>query len=222
MSAPRVGVFGGTFDPIHVGHLRCAEEAREQLHLDRVLFVPSADPPHRARPAAPAAARLAMVRRAVAGHRAFRAAALELERVGKSYTIDTVRALRARLPRGAHTTLLLGLDAFRELDTWKDYRALLALTDVAVWSRPPGRLSAPRALLPVAARPDFCYGSSRSELIHHTGTRIRFLTVTALDISASAIRQRVREGRSIRYLVPAAVEQYVTRSGLYRSSRATA
>jgi nicotinate-nucleotide adenylyltransferase len=217
----RVGVFGGTFDPIHLGHLRCAEEARELLTLDRVLFIPLADPPHKTRRITPASHRLAMVKLAIRDQPAFRASSIELARRGKSYTIDTLRTLHTRLP-GARTTLLVGLDAFREIDTWKDYRTLLGLTDIAVWTRPPGRVGTARTLLPVAARGDFCYGSSQSELVHHTGTRIRFLTVTALDISASAIRQRIRRGRSVRYLMPAAVERYLVREGLYRQSRVTA
>lgn len=216
----RIGVFGGTFDPVHLAHLRCAEEAREQLGLDQVLFVPAADPPHKTRQrVTPARHRLAMVRLAVAGHPAFRVSPIECERRGRSYTVDTLRALRARLP-GAALTLLIGLDAWREIGTWKDYRTLFSLADVGVWTRPPGRLVRPRALLPVAARGDFCYGSSQLELRHHTGTRIRFLTVTALDISATDIRQRSRSGRSIRYLVPEAVARYATREGLYRQSRA--
>jgi nicotinate-nucleotide adenylyltransferase len=216
----RIGLFGGTFDPIHLAHLRCAEEAREQLGLDQVWFVPAAAPPHkRGRRVTPAAHRLAMVRLATAGHPAFRVSALELERPGRSYTIDTVRALQRRLAPTTRLVLLIGLDAFRDLGTWKDYRALLACVDVAVWTRPPRRLRAPRALLPVAARGDFCYAPSRSELVHQTGTRIQFLTVTALDISASAIRRRIQRGQSIRYLVPAAVERYLTREGLYRQSR---
>lgn len=218
-AAPRIGVFGGTFDPIHVAHLRCAEEAGELLGLDRVLFVPAADPPHKPGRLTPAAHRLAMVRRAVAGNPRFRVSTIELDRRGKSYTVDTLRALRTRLP-ASHLTLLVGLDAFREIGTWKDYRTLFTLADLAVWTRPAERMRGLRALLPVAARPDFCYGSDRSFLEHRTGTRVQFLTVTALDISASDIRQRVRRGRSIRYLVPPAVERYLTREGLYRTSRA--
>lgn len=218
-TARRIGVFGGTFDPIHLAHLRCAEEAREQLGLERVLFVPAADPPHKVRRRlTPARHRLAMVRLAVAGHPAFAVSPIECERRGRSFTIDTLRALRARLPDAA-LTLLVGLDAFCDIGTWKDYRSIFGLADLAVWTRPPGRLSRPRALLPVAARGDFCYGSSTSELLHHTGTRIRFLTVTALDISATDIRQRSRRGRSIRYLVPAPVERYAANAGLYRRSR---
>src|SRR6476660_4401349 len=98
MSLRRIGVFGGTFDPIHVGHLRSAEEAREQLGLDVIMFIPAADPPHKSRRLTPAAHRLAMARLATAGNPAFRVSQIEIERGGRSYTIDTVRALRERLP----------------------------------------------------------------------------------------------------------------------------
>ena len=216
----RIGVFGGTFDPIHIAHLRCAEEAREQLRLDQVLFVPAADPPHKTRRITPAVHRLAMVRLATAGHPAFRASAIEMERSGRSYTVDTLRTLRARLPAGCALTLLIGLDAFREIGTWKEYRTLFALADVAVWTRPPHRIRNARALLPVAARADFCYGRDRTRLRHRTGNQIRFLTVTALDVSASAIRLRLRRGRSIRFLVPPSVERYLSRHRLYLGRRA--
>jgi nicotinate-nucleotide adenylyltransferase len=213
----RIGVFGGTFDPIHLGHLRCAEEARELLRLDHILFVPAADPPHKPnRRITPAAQRLAMVQRATAGNPNFRVSSIELERRGPSYTVDTLRSLRLRLGPTTQLILLLGLDAFRDLGTWKEYRTLCTLAELGVWSRPPGFRGRTRSLLPVAAREDFCYARDQTTLIHHTGTRIHFLTVTALDISASDIRQRLQRGRSVRYLLPSAVERYVTREGLYR------
>lgn len=214
-SGERIGVFGGTFDPIHIAHLRSAEEAREQLGLDRVLFVPAADPPHKTRRVTAAAHRLAMVRLAIAGHRAFRVSTLEIDRGGRSYTVDTLRALRERLPADTALTLLIGWDAFLEIGTWKQYRTLFELADVAVWTRPPHAVRAPRTLLPVAARTDFCYGQDHQTLRHRTGNQIRFLTVTALDISASAIRLRLRRGQSIRYLVPLGVERYLSRHRLY-------
>jgi nicotinate-nucleotide adenylyltransferase len=215
----KIGLFGGTFDPIHLGHLRAAEEAREQLRLDQVWFIPAADPPHKTRRRiVPAAHRLAMVRLATTGQPAFRVSTIEIDRPGRSYTVDTVCALQARRP-AARFTLLIGLDAFLEIDTWKDYLRLFGLTDLAVWTRPPQRLTRLRSLLPVDGQREFCYGPGRRTLVHHSGNRIQFLTVTALDISASDIRQRIRRGRSIRFLVPAAVERYLTRNGLYRGSR---
>lgn len=219
MQRRRIGVFGGTFDPIHIAHLRCAEEGREQLGLDQVLFVPAADPPHKTRRITPAVHRLAMVRLATAGNPAFRASTIEIDRAGPSYTVDTLRALRQRLGPGVGLTLLLGLDAFREIGTWKEYRILFTLADLAVWSRPPSDARALRLLLPVAARRDFCYGRNDKTLRHHTGNHIRFVNVTALNVSASAIRLRLRRGQSIRYLVPLAVERYLGRHRLYLRRR---
>jgi nicotinate-nucleotide adenylyltransferase len=220
-AARRIGIFGGTFDPIHLAHLRSAEEARERLRLDEVLFIPAADPPHKRRRVATAAHRLAMVRLAIAGNPAFRVSTIEIDRGGRSFTVDTLRALRASLPADATLSLLIGFDAFCEIGTWKDYRTLFTLVDVIVWSRPPFRLHSPRALLPVAARRDFCYGPGHRTLRHRTGNQIHFLTVTALDLSASDIRLRLRRGLSVRYLVPPPVERYLSRHRLYRRRQGT-
>lgn len=216
----RIGVFGGTFDPVHIGHLRCAEEAREALGLARVLFIPAAAPPHkRRRSLAPASHRVAMLRLAVSGNRAFRVSTIEIDRPGASYSVDTLRALRARLPSGSRLVFLLGVDAFRDIPMWKDYRELFRLADFGVLSRPPHRVVSLRSLLPVATRREFCYGRSHQTLLHRTGSRVIFLNLTGLDISASAIRRRVRRRKSIRYLVPAPVERYIARFRLYRRER---
>ena len=212
----RLGVFGGTFDPIHLAHLRCAEEARERLGLDQVLFIPAASPPHKpGRSGASPTDRLAMVRLAVAGHPEFRASTVEIDRPGRSYSVDTLRILRRRLSNTTQLFFLLGLDAFLEIGTWKEYRTLFTLTNLVVLSRPSRHLTSPRALLPVAVRSDFCYRASRTTLLHESGNRILFLSVTPLDISASDIRRRVQRGQSIRYLVPPTVERYLHRNGLY-------
>jgi nicotinate-nucleotide adenylyltransferase len=213
----RIGVFGGTFDPIHFAHLRCAEEVRETLGLDRVLFMPAARPPHKRDHAiTPARHRLAMVRLAVRGHPFFRASDLEIARGGPSYSVDTLRALHARSGRASRFTLLIGADAFLEIGTWHEYRQLFALADLAVMKRPTFRVRSLRAALPVAARGAFCYSSSRNYLIHETGNEIHFLNVTALDISASDIRKRVQRGRSISFLTPRSVERYLLRHRLYQ------
>lgn len=207
----RVGIFGGTFNPIHLAHLRSAEEVREGQTLDRILFIPSATPPHKQSVAA-AAHRLAMVRLAVAGNPYFQVSTIEIARRGRSYSVDTLRALRARMPR-ASFAFIMGIDAFRELDTWKEYESIFALADLVVTSRPPLRDRAWRRALPVAVRTHFCYRAGQLE--HRTGNRIIFQPVSDLDISASSIRQRLSRGLSIRYLVPTAVERYIARHGLY-------
>jgi len=155
-----------------------------------------------------------MVKRAIAGNPYFRASTIELDRDGRSYSIDTVRALRQRMPR-ARFSLILGLDAFREIGTWKQYAELFALCDIIVTSRPPYAAEPLRSAIPVAARAEFCYQSKSRTLEHRTGTRISFFRLTDLAISASEVRERVRHGSSIRYLVPRSVEQYIARHRLY-------
>ena len=213
--AARIGLLGGTFNPIHLAHLRCAEEVCEAQGLDRVLLVPSATPPHKgAGNLAPAAHRLAMVRLAIAGNPRFRVSTLEIDRGGRSYSVDTLRALRTAMP-AAQFTFIMGLDAFREIDTWREYTQLFELCDIVVTSRPPLRAPPGRRILPVAVRRHFWYLPEQVVLEHQKGTRVIFQPITALDISATAIRQRLATGSSIRYLVPDPVLRYIQRHGLY-------
>lgn len=217
----RVGILGGSFNPVHLGHLRAAEEVREALQLDRVLFVPAALPPHKVghRLAAPRH-RLAMVRLAIRDHPAFEVSSIELERRGRSYSVDTLRVLRARRPDWC-LHFIVGMDAFAEIDTWKEYRELFALADFVVIPRPGFTPRPLRALLPVAARRDFWYAPDRLTLHHRSGHRVAFQSVTGFDISATAIRARVGQGKSIRYLVPTAVERYIATHRLYRRRSVT-
>jgi len=221
MSAARIGILGGTFNPIHYGHLRSAEEIAADLRLERVLFVPSSEAPHKTRVGlAPATHRLAMVRLATAGNPRFRTADLEVKRGGRSYSVDTLRELRRRLGDDAELDFLIGLDAFRQIDSWKEYAEIFSLVDLVVTSRPPEEISRRATLPPVAVRRDFCYRAGRG-WVHRSGHTILFRSVTALDISASDIRSRLARRESIRYLVPPAVERYIARHRLYskRSSR---
>lgn len=212
----RVGVLGGTFNPVHFGHLRSAEEIAESLELDQVLFIPSAEPPHKGRAdLAPARHRLAMVRLAVARNPRFRASAVEVERGGPSYSVDTLRQLRRRLGPETALFFFLGLDAFREIGTWKEFHEIFGLADLVVTSRPPDPLPPSVETLPVAVQPHFCYRRRRG-WIHRSGHKILFRSVTPLDISASDIRAHLAHGRSVRYLLPPSVEAYVARHRLYR------
>ncbi len=211
----RIGVFGGTFNPIHLGHLRSAEEVREGHRLDQVLFIPSARPPHKhAGPIAAAEHRLAMVRLAIARNPYFRVSTLETDRGGRSYSVDTLRSLHGRLPT-AELFFIIGMDAFREIGTWKDYESIFTLCDLVVTSRPSFPERPLRALLPVAVRRQFCYRDDSRTLEHRTGHRIVFQRISDLAISASAIRQRLKTGHSVRYLVPTAVERYLARHRVY-------
>lgn len=211
----RIGIFGGTFNPIHLGHLRSAEEVRECQQLDRILFIPSASPPHkRGADVAPARHRLAMVRLALAGNRAFQVSSIEIDRPGHSYSVDTLDALGTANPKVRYT-FILGLDAFREISTWKNYRRLFELCDIVVTSRPSYDEASLPALIPIAAQKDFCYRPKRNVLEHRSGHQIVFQRVSDFAISASDIRARRRRGDSVRYLVPQSVERYLARHNLY-------
>ena len=195
----RIGLFGGTFDPPHAGHLALAECAHEQLRLDRVLFVPAGTPPHkRGQPVSSAAARVAMTRLAVRGNPAFRVSTLEVRRRGPSLTLDTLRHLRLAFP-GARLYLLMGADSLDEFRTWHEPGAIAALATLAV-ARRPGGVRAGR-------RPRG--GAPRAR-------RVVWLDNPGLELSSSDIRARVRAGRSVRYLVPDAVAAYLARHRLYR------
>jgi nicotinate-nucleotide adenylyltransferase len=213
-----VGILGGTFDPIHTAHLRAACELREAEGLDEIRFVPSAVPPHKRGVAITAAAhRLRMVELAVADAPGFRAWPVELERSGPSYSVDTLRALRAEVGAGTRIVFALGRDAFADFPTWKDPADICALCDIVVLTRPPWSATLELQDLPVAARNAFCYDPTSDTFRHESGHQVKLLSITPLDISATAIRDRVRRGRSIRYLVPAPVEAYIARNGLYRT-----
>jgi len=186
----RVGLLGGTFDPIHLGHLRAAENAREALALERVAFVPAAQPPHRMAPSGSARDRFAMVALATAGHAGFFVSDAELDRDGPSYTVDTLRAWRALRPAD-ELVLVVGSDAFVEMGTWRESESLFALCTVAVVARPGEALPlGPGPAVPVSG--------------------------PSLPVSSTEIRRRVAEGKSVRYLVPEAVADFIEKRGLYR------
>jgi nicotinate-nucleotide adenylyltransferase len=186
----RIGLFGGTFNPIHLGHLLLAETARETLQLDRVVFIPTRQPPHKtARGLLPGPQRLEMVQLAIKNHPAFVASDIELQRPGASYTIDTVRALRAQLPLQAKLFLLVGQDLLGvKWAAWEEIQRLCTLA---------------AARRPQAPKPK-------------KQTGIKWLDMPQLDIASSDIRKRAAAGRSIRYLVPGVVARYIEAHQLYR------
>jgi nicotinate-nucleotide adenylyltransferase len=193
----RVGLFGGTFDPPHLGHLALAEWAREQLALDRIVFMPAGTPPHKlGRVRSTTERRLAMTRLAVRGNPAFTVSTLEARRAGPSFTVDTLRALRAR-HRGARLYLLMGADSLAEFATWHEPDAILELATIAVAERPR------------AAR------VTRGKRFR-AGAGIVRLDNPGIEVSSSAIRARASAGKSVRYLVPDSVAAYIVRHRLYR------
>jgi nicotinate-nucleotide adenylyltransferase len=206
------GIFGGTFNPIHLGHLRAAEEVTERLGLARMLFVPSARPPHKAagqQAIAPAADRLAWVKAAVAGNPRFDVDPIEVDRDGPSYLVDTLRSFRERLTPD-YPVFTLGRDAFEEMDAWREPKALFTLANFAVTTRPPLRPGYLREWFPEGLGAAFEIADDGLSGKHRdAGTWIRLIEITALDISASSIRQQIRDGGSVRYLLPEAIHDSV-------------
>jgi nicotinate-nucleotide adenylyltransferase len=208
VAAGSIGVFGGTFDPIHVAHLAVAQEALEALGLERVVFVPAGQPPHKPGQVITSGEhRLAMVELAIAGNERFAVDRLELDRAGPSYTVDTLEALRApglASGGGPDLTLILSAEAFLSLPTWNEPRRVLELACVAV---------APRDGYP---------GASAAFVTEHFPdqlARVVFLDGPRLRLSATELRDRAAAGRSLRYLVPDAVAAYIDDHDLYRTPR---
>lgn len=219
MGGGRIGLFGGSFNPIHRAHLRVAEEIRERCQLDEVRFVLAALPPHKA-PAdlAPITDRMRMLELAVEGARGLRASAIEVERSGVSYSIDTIRQVLAEPSRPSALVLILGLDAFRDLHTWKEYTEIFAHCDIAVVSRPGRDVSLTLDDFPVASRGCFCYDPVCDCFRHESERTVTFYRIPPLHISATEIRHLLKMGTSIRSLVPAPVERYIRERRLYHAA----
>jgi nicotinate-nucleotide adenylyltransferase len=186
----RIGLMGGTFDPVHHGHLVAADEARYAFRLDRVLFVPAGAPWQKGQEVTPASERLAMTVLATQDNPAFDVSRVEIDREGPTYTIDTLRALRTQQP-DADLFFITGADAIGAILTWKDPDEALDLATFVAVSRP-------------------------GHDLHDLDPRVKVLEIPALAISSTDIRRRVREGRPIRYLVPDQVAAYIEERGLYR------
>lgn len=190
-----IGLFGGTFDPIHTGHLILAERAREELELDAVLFMPAHIPPHKTggRHIADGDARLEMIRRAIAGNPAFFVTDIELVRQGVSYTVDSLRQLHTVAPN-ASLTLLIGSDNARDFDTWREPEEILRMAHIGVWERP-GSYFWPEIFADYIAEK---------------------ISAPLIEISSTDIRNRIATGRSVRYLTPDPVVDYLEHHGIYR------
>ncbi|RMF93299.1 MAG: nicotinate-nucleotide adenylyltransferase [Nitrospinota bacterium] len=191
----KIGIFGGTFDPIHLGHLLVAQEVLIALSLDQILFIPVRIPPHKpAQNITPAHHRLAMVKMAIASNPRFHYSEIELQREGKSYTIDTIIGLRRTFPAETEFFLLIGEDQLNAIDTWKDYRKIFELVPVVVFTRA---------------------GTVKRREVTHLGLTYTSLRVLNIEISGTLIRERIRQGQPIKYLVPEEVERYILENRLY-------
>lgn len=201
----RVGIMGGTFDPIHIGHLLMAEESRQGFALDRVFFVPNGLPAHKKSYLVTSPEhRFKMAVLATASNPFFICSRVEIERSGPSFAIDTIRHFRSVYPDLEALYFITGADAITQILTWRDYESLVR-----------------ECLFIAVTRPGFLLEQVFEELPSEIVEQITFLSIPGLDVSSTEIRRRVREGRSIKYLIPEAVEDYILESGLYRRKPVT-
>lgn len=197
----RVAILGGTFDPIHLGHLAAAQGVLHLAGVEQVIFMPNRQPPHKVGQAVtPALHRIAMVRLAIAGNPAFALSDLELRREGPSYTIETVRALQAERPDW-QAAFIIGMDSLLEIRTWREYEALLQMTDWLVVARPGYDTARGRQLL--------------AELGPRLSARVRLLEIPGVAVSSTVLRHLAAQGYPLRYLVPDEVAEYVEAHRLY-------
>jgi nicotinate-nucleotide adenylyltransferase len=210
-----IGLMGGTFNPIHLAHLRIAEEARDLCGLDRVLFIPAADPPHKPLAGEVSfARRCEMVRLAIAGNPVFELSEVEGEREGKSYSIDTLGYFHSQRPDD-RLYFIIGSDSFFEIGLWHRYAEIFRLCSLIVVERPGRPVVDPLEALPVAIRGEFSYTDAPDRLQHASGQQVYILKGRLLDISSTVIRSLAAAGSSITRLVPPAVEAYIKSQRIY-------
>ena len=217
----KIGLFGGTFDPIHRGHLRAGEEIRQAFSLSWVEFLPARLPPHKTdHPPSDVAHRVAMLRLAVEGNPYFRVSEVEASREGVSYLVDTLEAYREHYPSDVALYFIMGMDSFQEIATWHRYPALFTLSHFIVITRPGYERPAVSEVVSEDVATSFVPCQEEPDCLEHaSGHRIHFQETTLLDISASNVRRWIREDRSVRYLIPKRVWEYVQENGLYASPR---
>ena len=208
-----IGILGGTFDPIHLGHLRLAQEVADALALSEVRFIPGGTPPHRATPQTPVADRVAMVKLAISGNPLFVLDETEARRSGKSYTFDTLSELRETLGASRPLVLMMGADAFLGFEAWHRWQDIFALAHIAVAHRPGSAL----AEMPAALAREFTQRrSSDAHAVHRSAAgAIVEVPITGLDISATQVRELVHERRSARYLLVPEVLAYIKDNQLF-------
>jgi nicotinate-nucleotide adenylyltransferase len=215
-NSKRLGLFGGTFNPIHLGHLRAGIEIREAFCLDSLLFIPTSVPPHKKSASLlPFAQRWKMVQSAIAGYPFFKASDVEKRRAGKSYSIRTLRFFKKKYGDRVELYFIIGMDAFWEIDTWREFQALFSLSHFIVMDRPGYSRNRIREFLKQTITPDLTYYPKENRFLHPGGCSIYLFPVPLMDLSSTRIRSLRQENRSIRYLVPEKVEEYIIRKNLY-------
>ena len=219
----RIGLFGGTFNPVHFGHLRSALEIKEGFELDEVILIPAALPPHKLPgEVADAADRLHMLSLALDDSPDLGLSDVELRRSGPSYTIDTVQYFKRTLPAESRIFLIMGLDAFLEINTWKAYEELLRQVPFIIINRPKvgsgvdgHRWKVLEDYLKAKISADYAFAESQDGFHARNKQPVYVFEVTALDISSTGVRKLIKEGRSIGYLVPQKVAEFIKSKGIY-------
>lgn len=213
----RWGLLGGTFDPIHFGHLRGAEEMLELFNLNRIIFVPSSRPPHKLEAQITSFHhREQMIKLAIEGNVNFSYSEVENLRAGKSYSVETVEYFLSKYIKDLELYFIVGQDAFQAITTWKEWEKLILMCNFAVMTRPGYDNMGLDKILPNDFAAQFHYDEKIDGFKGPTAHVIYYRTVSFLDISSSRMRQRVKSGKSIRYLTPDSVRQYILKNSLYK------
>jgi nicotinate-nucleotide adenylyltransferase len=211
----KTGIFGGTFNPIHIAHLRIAEEIRDTLGLARVIFVPASVPPHKElADNLPFEHRFRMVELAIGTNPHFTVSDIEAKREGKSYSIDTIRRFR-RLYPDDEFYFIMGSDTFVDFGSWKQYGAIFCCCNIVAITRPGAVVPHLVEALPVDVAGEFCYYENENRLSHTSGNSVFYVAGTQLDVSSTCLRDMIKAGRSVRYLVSDEVEKYIKEQRLY-------
>ena len=212
----RLGLFGGTFNPVHWGHLRSAEEIREMCELEQVIFIPTNISPHKkSEEIVSANHRLKMLDLAVERNPHFFTSDVELKRPGKSYSIETIGYFKQAFEEDPTLFFIMGMDAFLEINSWRNYNELFSLCNFIVMTRPRYETKELDQVMPARLMKDFVYHPDEMRFAHNSQFSIYFKEITSLDISSHAIRTFIRNGRSIQYLLPEEVERYVRENRFY-------
>lgn len=211
-----IAIMGGTFNPIHIGHLRIAEEARETFGLDKVFFIPTYKPPHKDNGSFISPEhRLEMVRLAIKDNPLFEASDIEIKRGGRSYSVVTLRELREQYPE-TDFSFIVGTDSFNDITTWCEYEELFKLTNFIVIPRSGYAVKKIGEVLPVELARKFWYDAKQGVYSNDEGRFVAYRETTLFGISGSKIREIIKEGKSTRYILPKEVEDYIRKNNLYR------
>ena len=211
-----VGILGGTFNPIHFGHLRMAQELADTLHLEELRFIPSASPPHKSALEVSAEQRAEMVKLAIGDNPLFKCDDCELQRNGASYTIDTLISLQKELGEETALCLIMGSDAFIKLNTWHRWQALLNFCHIILVQRPNVLANQPKLTTDLEQLLHVHYTENADDLANKNAGYIHMPVITAQDISSTVIRAQLKQGKSLRYLMPVKVMQYINQHQLYQ------